>query len=538
MVNGVVSLRCPACERPFLSLSQQPGTMVTCPHCARSAVREDYPVATATANQPGASLPIQRRIQPRRPAMPTPQSSTSEPPPWPPAPEKAPLFSESSQPTFPPAPVAGPIWPPMMPSGHAPFQHVPAPSDGIESPQPTFGLGESIFMPAGVASPAPAPRPYVPSMDFAPREIPQDSRHTAADDYVAGPSWRPSREERNAPLGIFILLVLAVGGWMLWTYWEPPMAAEFQAPLASLKSEVQDHPPVGRSSLSPSAPPEVKPTPERMDLATATPVTVVDTPSPAPEPEIRRAEPAGGAPVIPVASVISRPSTSPALDLVQARAAAERLLEGVLAANTPAQRQSLVLHGEEHVADMTEFFTTVRPSIKRVKITEVLPLTLPGHEEVPLFRVETDKNAQRGALLRLVPQEQAGSFLLDWPLFQETHENKLLHFLENKPQEPSWFTVLLKRDHALSLPSAASEKQWSANLQASADGSVQCLAMTTRETPLGRYLEREVEWGNVYVARLLLQYRSLAEGTGTGVVILDCEGAVTGAAFPSGGLKR
>ncbi|MBB5039293.1 hypothetical protein [Prosthecobacter dejongeii] len=326
-------------------------------------------------------------------------------------------------------------------------------------------------------------------------------------EYEAGPAWQPRRDERNVPLGLFLVLILSFGGWLLWQNAQPPLAVEFKAP--EKPNEVE------KSEKAPEA--ALKP-------------PLVPPPVPAPEPEIRRAE-------LPLTPGLAPPvRNAPPLDLVAAGKASERLLKLLLESATLEKRASAVAQGDEHQVDLQEFFGRDSPKLKALKPFEVMPRTLPGQEEVPLFQVMTDKNPKAGALMRLVPQEDGG-FLLDWPLFAESHEHRLAQFLEKKSDQPGWYHVVLRRSHALELSEDVRSGHLVLNLQGSADGSVQCLSLVPSETPLARFLERETEWGSLYVARLLLQHRSLPSGEAA-VVILDCEGAVTGAVFPSGAVKR
>ncbi len=605
MINGIISLRCPACTRPFISLPQQAGGMVTCPHCARSAPMDAYAQASAVgaSGAPVTSLPILRRVISARPPVqePLPQQPGTFPDqvsfgrgqPWPQAPEQPPLYhppQSNPQPgMYPPAPPA-PVWsPPMMPSGISPFGVVPAPaaSPGMSPPQMQPGSGYADAptpMPYPMGSGAPpsepmaygvppmptpfsmpqgsgpmpfsmpqvpqssgpipfvmpqapqgsGPMPFVmpqapqgsgpmPSMEFAGRTMPDGGAEGAAPGYDAGPSWKPAKDGRNVPLGILLILVLAGGGWLGWEATRPPLAAEFKAPQGTVEEAAgpspSDAPPaVAGAEAMPSAPPEAE-APEKKPVAE-------------PEPEVRRAQPA----FVPE-TASAQPATED-VDLVAAMEAARRLVPILLGADTPAKRGAVVAQAEEHRLEMDQFFSHGRPKLKSLNAAQVTPRTLPGQEPVPLFQVTTDKNPTSGALLRLVPGAEAGGgFLLDWPLFAETHEKRLGKFLEAKPVEPSWFYVMLRRSHALELPEAVRAGHLCLDLQTSADGTVRCLAVAAVETPLGRYLEREVEWGQVHVARLLLQHRPMPGGA-RGVAILDCEGAVTGAVFPSGAVKR
>lgn len=507
--------------------------MVTCPHCARSAPRESYTVASNAGAHPVTSLPIQRRVIPARPlqsmafpgtapAAVTP-SPPAQPPAWPRAPEQPPLFSPQQSLLFPPAPAASPGWSPPPTAASSPFGVARPPGVDATAQAPTFFMPPAGEVPAQSSAEVPVtlelpteapPMPW--GTGNGPSTVPfsQMMAPSTLPEYEAGPAWQPRRDERNVPLGLFLVLVLSFGGWLLWQNAQPPLAVEFKAP-----EKPNEVPPLVKSETGPAPSPNVPPAP-----------SVVTPPAPPPEPEIRRAElPLTPGQVPPV-------RTAPPLDLVAAGKASERLLKLLLESATLQKRVSAVAQADEHQVDLQEFFGRGSPKLKALKPSEVMPRTLPGQEEVPLFQVMTDKNPKAGALMRLVPQEDGG-FLLDWPLFAETHERRLSRFLEKKSDQPGWYHVVLRRSHALELSEAVRSGHLVLSLQSSADGSVQCLSLVPSETPLARFLERETEWGSLYVARLLLQHRSLASGEAA-VVILDCEGAVTGAVFPSGAAKR
>lgn len=230
-----------------------------------------------------------------------------------------------------------------------------------------------------------------------------------------------------------------------------------------------------------------------------------------PEPEVRRAE---------------LPPAKP-VDLVAAGEAAQTLFLALIDAKTPEERIKLIAQPEEYGTDMAEFFAANTLQLVSLKPSNATPHILPGQQTVPLFQVCT-KSCPEGALMRLVPQP-AGGFLLDWPLFAETHQKTLAKFLSAKAAEPAWFHVGLRRSHALGLPEAQRSIHFSFDLQGSADSSVSTLAVVQKETPIGRYLARETEWGTIYLARLLLQHRQLDGGL-QAIVILDCENAATGSA--------
>ncbi|MEN3941362.1 hypothetical protein WJU23_08720 [Prosthecobacter sp. SYSU 5D2] len=418
---------------------------------------------------------------------------------------------------FPPAPAAPATWQPMMPSGQSPFGIVP-------SHLPSAAEAGSQAVPY-----SPTPPAYVPSMQFAPRHDSAGGIGSWEVEYHPAPSWRPQREERNVPLGIFLLLVLGFGGWVLWGHLKGPLAVEFEAPHTDVGKLPGENDSVIPLEPAPAPAPLPQVAMETKDEAVSEPVSAVPQPE-VMEPEIRRAGvPSEG-------DLRMQPAASAGLDLVRANEEAEALLQSLFKAETAAERSAVISQADEYQVEVEGFFERKKPKLKLLKLAAEMPRTLPGQEEVPLFLVLTDANPDAGALLRLVPQE-GGGFLLDWPLFGETHERRLAGFLDQKSEQPSWFHVVLRRSHALDLPADSRSGQLGFRLHASADESVECLALVSQETPLGRYFEREVEWGSTHVARLLLQHRLGAAGE-VGVVILDCEGAVTGAVFPGGGVKR
>jgi len=527
---GVLSLRCPACGRMFLSLPQQAGNYVTCPHCAQSAAMTMF----GTSQTPAAeSLPMRRRVARQPDPMPTPAWAPPSQPqpqgypgqspffaagqfsqtPWPVAPEAPPPFTPAphqQQPNagFSPQALFGPAWsqvtqsqPQVQPQPQypqqatSPFSAAPA----TQAPVSMFGLAEQHWAPepAPLYQPAPMYQPtasQVP-LDFAAmRESPQM-------DEASMETWQPPRQRSSVlPALFFLLLVIGACVWVLREDLFPPLVVEIPAG------------PATPQPVTPSpAPPE--PASPTTQPKTPTPVpTLALEPSPAPttsepEPEIRRAE-------VP----------KPTINLVAASASGQKLFLDLLEATTPEARARLIDQPEEHAADLEEFFAAGKPELMSFKPTNATPLKLPGHELLPLFQVTTQAN-KHGAMLLLVPQKD-GSFLLDWPLFAETHERRLAVFLEKKPSEPAWFQVGMRRSHGLELPDAVRSIQHAFTLQGSADASVSCNAFCQKDTPIGRYLGRDTEWTTVYIARLLLQHRKLADGT-PAVMILDCEGAAT-----------
>lgn len=488
-----------------------------------------YAPAAGPPGRSAASVPIQKRVIPAKPTFPAPSAGPgmgiADPPKaWPPAPEQPPQFSPQTHPLYPPAPVA-PIWP------TAPTLLVPS----------SFGVGASetgpISAPAAHWIPGavvPAPASLAPMPEHAPWPTPVEQPHPLAalrqgatqvpgsrpEALVSPPGghdgnpmaserfdseesgWSPARDERNVPLGLFLLLVMAGLGWLAWQMARPGMVAEFAAP----------RPPALQGAALPAVTPDT-PTAGKYEVE---PPTALSAPNPPQQSEEAKAE---------------TRSTAPVLDLVAAKSAAAELLEKLFRAGTLDERLKRVAEGEDHRAQIAEFFQGRSVTLKSLGPAAVVPRSLPGQELVPLMDVKTNLNAESGARLQLVAQTD-GSFLLGWTLFEETHEKGFEKFLASRSDEPVWLSVLVKRTHGVELTEAVRQEHFCVALEGSEADASRCLAVVPLETPLARFFEREVEWGEVYVSRLLLQHREVVGKRE--VVILDCEGAVTGAIFPSG----
>lgn len=496
MNPGVLSLRCPACGRPFLSLPQQQmAAFVTCPHCAQSSRLADFTAAGATSN--AAALPLKRRVI-HRPSPTTPQQliytapvpaaytpapyqhaypqapvTAGSPAPWPPAPEQPPMFAPAPAAHYPQAPISEHVW-----SSGIPQAAPPAPAS---SP---FSLAETVASPFAVAA-APAENSAMfrlapePGQGRAPIELP------AAAPFIEyeQEEWQPPAQRR--PLLPAILILVGIVGACLWVLRDdllPPISVEI---------------PVADKAAT-SQPP---PAPVTLSATPAVPAVAV-------EPEVRRAE----------------MPAEPEADLVAAGLAAEGLITGLLDAPTATERARFVHQAEEVSTDLEEFFGKQKPQFRALRPSKVTPLTLPGKKAAPLFQVATSTDSA-GALMRLVPQLD-GSYKIDWPLFAETHDKKLAKFISSPSDSPTWLHLSFRRSHAFELPEDQRSLYLAFIVQGSADGVGSTLVVVPKNIPLGRYLDRETEWTTVYIGRFLLQQRQLENGS-PAIFILDCEGAAT-----------
>ncbi len=389
------------------------------------------------------------------------------------------MFTPPVTGTFPPAPEIVPSLPVAAYPSTGPLAP-PLGMFGIAENQPNLmpPVPQVQYVPS-YAPPAPAPIDFA-AMRESPPMLEADME-----------TWQPPRQHSSALSAVaFLIVVVGACVWVLRDDLFPPMVVEI--PVAKPSPVI-----VKTAPVSPAPP------------AVMTPSTVTPVPPAEPAPEIRRAE-----------------IVKPPVDLIAAGEAGQKLFLDLIEAKTPEALAALIAQPDENGADVEEFFAAGKVELLAFKPSNATPLTLPGQDAVPLFQVTTKANSH-GALLRVVPQTN-GSFLLDWPLFAETHERKLAGFLEKKPAEPAWFYLGLRRSHGLELPQASRDIHVAFKLQGSADGSLSCLAVAQKDIPIGRYLARETDWTDIYLARLLLQHRKLADGTDA-IVILDCEGAAKAA---------
>jgi len=426
-----------------------------------------------------AAVPVRRRViqapapepqvmqgyyMPMPPMYAPPQPMARGPAQWPAAPEQPPQFAPMSAGHYLPAPEQA--WNP----GFAAAQVLPG------KPSSPFSLAhlddDSLAQKSGLESPV--FRLAAASAD--PFELPQDASFTE----VSQTPWQQPKKSSSVPLACAVLVVvLGACIWALKDDLLPPIIVEIPVPQPSLASAQ----PLGTAIPAPN------------------PTELV--------PEIRRAEPA-----------------PKSVDLVAASAAAQSLFLSLVEAKNPEERAALIAAPEEHGTDVEELFAAGKLELISLKPSNATPQLLPSQEVVPLFQVVTKSNPD-GALLRMV-EKPGGGFLLDWPLFAETQLQKLAKFQKTDSNQPAWFHVTLRRNHGLDAPASQRATQVFFDLQGSANGVVKGLATAQKESAIGRYLNRVTEWGNVYVARLLLQ-QGAADGGAKVITILDCEGAAAGA---------
>lgn len=498
---------------PFVAVQSPP------PRPAPAAAPPPAPVPAPRPAVPDLQFPEVPGLDPspaRRPEPPPPHRPSQ--PAFPQAPETLPPRSPSPPAQAPsawstPAPARSPFaspdslpWPGLQKTG------VPARGGSFVDAE----FPPSHLDPAQSATPLPKPTPR-PDRRITPRNPPLGATPLLPVRTVETESTpaEPVRESGLGPGGFLAALFIAsVIGFAVWVQTQNQDAAwTFRFPSPAPGAAAPDSPP-------PAPPP---PTPDDTEaIAAPTPEVAGEHGAPGTE-EVRRAAPAPDEP--PDLPPPSAPVPGPVDDLREAAAAVPDLVRRLFEANTPAERAACIAEPKRHSDDVESFFAATqgrtRPGFTSLQQFTAVPLTLPKSEPTVLFQIKTDANPG-GALLRPIRQAD-GSWRIDWPLFQETHERQLENYLKTRDTEPRWFRVGLRPNHGFDVPEELRENHLVYDLQGSADNSIRVLALTEKNSALGRFLKREVEWGEIYLARVLLRWTQFTPDA-EGLALIDCEG--------------
>lgn len=204
---------------------------------------------------------------------------------------------------------------------------------------------------------------------------------------------------------------------------------------------------------------------------------------------------------------------------------AKLLVTNLFAATTPEARAACFHEAASHSGEIEALFgPAAAEKIELRQFAQIpgVPFTLPAGQPDVLFKLITNR-CPGGALLRLESGPD-GKRRIFWPLLMETHEARLATFLKQDKADPAWFYVAMRPSHGLDLPADQRSKYRTFDTQISAANDSHFVACVERDTPLGRFLERESEWGKVYLARLLMQKLDIQAGSPC-MLIVDCEGA-------------
>jgi hypothetical protein len=214
----------------------------------------------------------------------------------------------------------------------------------------------------------------------------------------------------------------------------------------------------------------------------------------------------------------------PQNDALAMRDDVRRCVDQLFSGADPQARLDAIHDGERHAAEVAAFMAPAGgkpPQLVKLAALKGLASLLPGGEKLPLFHLTTT-TCPEGAFLRLM--EDAAGRRLHWALLQDSHEHLLTKALTAAPEQPVWSWALIKPSHGFEVSPTERGRYVTFALHVTADGRHPVVACTERDTPLGRYLERETEWGQAYLARLLLRRLKVETGA-EAVIIVDCEGA-------------
>jgi len=245
----------------------------------------------------------------------------------------------------------------------------------------------------------------------------------------------------------------------------------------------------------------------------------------APESPVVAPQPAAIIP--PVAKSITIKAPPP--DTAAIAADVKMLVTELFAADTPERRAACVHDAVRHAAEIEGLFgasAAEKPDLRLLARIPGFPLTLPGAQPVPLFKLVTSKCAT-GALIRLETGAD-GKRRIHWPLFFETHEARLQQFLQKSAsEEAAWFHVGLRPSHGLDIPAELRSKYLTFDVQVAAGSEPHFVACVERDSPLGRFIDRESDWGKAYLSRLLVRKLDI-QADAPCAVVLSCEGAAEG----------
>jgi hypothetical protein len=172
----------------------------------------------------------------------------------------------------------------------------------------------------------------------------------------------------------------------------------------------------------------------------------------------------------------------------------------------------MIFGGDIHKTEVEGFFKEVGPDWKVEKIEPGPVVTeLDTGVRIPLYRAITTSCTQ-GAIIHLV-RDPSGDFLLDWPLFSETHHKGPGVSLEGDPWEarPVWKTLLIQRGRS-ELPAEKKDGETYENVRLKAglwDAEV-VEAYVRADSSVGRLLSSRLTQDQFGLAKLLLSSVKIA----------------------------
>ena len=253
---------------------------------------------------------------------------------------------------------------------------------------------------------------------------------------------------------------------------------------------------------------------DHVNTPSAIPPFAAASPPPV-QPEIRKAQ------------IAARTETKQAFveppDVAAISADVKALATEFFAADTPERRAACIHDADKHSAEIeVQFGAAEKAELRLLARIPGMPLLMPGGQPVPLFKLVTSK-CPNGALIRLETGAD-GKRRIHWPLLSETHAGELASFMKRDAADAAWFHVGVRPSHGLDIPAELRPKYITFDVQVSASSDPHFVACVERDTPLGRFLDRESEWGKSYLTRLLVRKLDV-QADAPCLLVLDCEGA-------------
>ncbi len=349
-----------------------------------------------------------------------------------------------------------------------PLQNMPAPG---AQPQDPYAISQTVAWPGMQRQPVQPPMTSIarPVLQHSQALLPTGAPPPPQEEFVTPPHLRTSPWR-----GAFIMLAFVVvcGGalWLLWDHVHSPAVKP------------------GSVAASPAAKVEV----QKPQLAAKTQIARALMPPP---------------------------------DVAAFAEDAKALVMELFAADTPERRAACIHDAGKYSAEIEAQFGKTgaeKTELYRVIPISGMPLSLPGGQQVPLFKLTTSA-CPKGALVRL-EKGADGKRRISWPLLYETHAATLAAYLKQPDAAPAWFHVGLRPSHGLDIAAELRPKYLTFDIQVSAVSDPHFVACVDRDTPLGRFLDRETEWGMSYLTRLLVRRLDIQSETPC-LLVIDCEGA-------------
>lgn len=394
-----------------------------------------------------------------------------------------------------PSPGSVPHWAPVAASVPTP----PEPEAVTAAPPVWPGLGVE----QGARGPASSP-PFIVGVQAQRPLPPKRERPPALKAETASPAKNGSPAElplpqpwqARKPWGQWMLF-LALAGALGWWAWQSSVPLSFHA---GHREQEARKPVVGSA-----APVETVERAEQVARA---------LPSPQPEAQVPLREPLSQNLMV-------------TDDAAMLTTVAKDLLHAMDEAATPDERMKWVAEPDSVRADVERLFSSAGGAlaVTTVEPNPGLVIALPSGEAIKLFRAVTARCAS-GAVVRLHPRD-GQRYVLDWPLFAQTHDFVFDSFVTaaapTVAEAGRWFMVLCKRSRIT--PTAGSENDpWMGlDVQGSLSAAGTTRALVAKDSPAGRFLDARLDWGRVYLMKMLLSKRDVA-GKATFVVV-DCDGA-------------